>query len=174
MIYEFRGNRPVWGENTYISETAVVIGHVEIGDNCYIGHGAILRGDYGKIKIGDGTAVEEGVIIHSPPAQTGYIGTRVTIGHGAVIHGKNIGDYAVIGMGAVLSILSDVGTWSVIAEGSVVKMNQIVPDKKVYAGNPAVFVRDLEQRDKDMWNWGKQLYVDLAVEYLENGMKLIG
>jgi len=171
MLYEFRGLRPVIGENTYVSETAVIIGDVEIGDNCYIGHGSILRGDYGKIVIGDGTAVEEGVIIHSPPGETNNIGQKVTLGHGAILHGKMIGDYAVVGMGAVLSILSEVGEWSIIAEGAVVRMRQIVPGKQIFAGNPAVYIRNLEQRDVEMWDFGKQLYIDLAKEYLENGMK---
>ncbi|MGM0419209.1 MAG: gamma carbonic anhydrase family protein [Thermodesulfobacteriota bacterium] len=171
MLYEFRGIRPETGENTYVSETAVVIGDVTIGDNCYIGHGAILRGDYGKIVIGDGTAVEEGVIIHSPPEQTNNIGKKVTLGHGAILHGKTIGDYAVVGMGAVLSILSEVGQRAIIAEGSVVKMRQIVPEKQIFAGNPAVFVRELQKKDIEMWDYGKQLYIDLAKEYLANGMK---
>jgi carbonic anhydrase/acetyltransferase-like protein (isoleucine patch superfamily) len=171
MLYEFRNVRPKIGQNTYVSETATIIGNVEIGNNCYIGHGAILRGDYGKIVIGDGTAVEEGVIIHSPPGETNNIGQKVTLGHGAILHGKNIGDYAVVGMGAVLSILSEVGDRAIIAEGSVVKMRQVVPEKQIFAGNPAVFVRDLEKRDIEMWDFGKQLYIDLAKEYLESGMK---
>ena len=61
MLYEFDARKPVLGTGTYVSETATVIGEVRIGNECYIGHGAILRGDYGTIEIGDGTAVEEGV-----------------------------------------------------------------------------------------------------------------
>ena len=67
MIYKFDGKQPVVGKNSYISDISRVIGDVVIGDNCYIGHGAILRGDYGKIEIGNGTAVEEGAVIHAPP-----------------------------------------------------------------------------------------------------------
>lgn len=173
MLYEFRGVRPKYGENTYISETAVIIGNVEIESNCYIGHGAILRGDYGKIIIGEGTAVEEGVIVHSPPGETAYIGKKVTLGHGAILHGKEIGDNAVVGMGAVLSIFSEVGQRAIIAEGSVVKMRQVVPEYQVFAGNPAVFARNIEKMDIDFWDFAKQLYIDLAKEYLENGMKLV-
>ena len=170
MIYEFRKNRPVWGKDTYISETAIVIGNVEIGDNCYIGHGAVLRGDYGKIVIGNGTAVEEAVVIHAPPGETGYIGNKVTLGHGAVIHGKNIGDNAVIGMGAILSIMSDIGEGAIVAEGSVVKMRQNIEAMKVAAGNPAAVVRDIREKDMEMWSYVKQLYMDLAAEYNKNGL----
>ncbi len=103
MLYTFEGKKPSVGKETYVSELAQVIGNVDIGDNCYIGHGAILRGDYGRIEIGSGTAVEEGVIIHAPPDHFNRIGKRVTIGHGAILHGDLIGDGAVIGAGAVVN-----------------------------------------------------------------------
>jgi carbonic anhydrase/acetyltransferase-like protein (isoleucine patch superfamily) len=171
MLYQFDGKRPLVGEKAYVSDIARVIGDVVIGDNCYIGHGAILRGDYGRIEIGNGTAVEEGVIVHSPPDGLCRIGHQVTIGHGAVVHGKQIGDFAVVGMGAVLSILSEIGQWTIVAEGSVVKMKQSIPARVVAAGNPAKVVRDLSEKDQTFWTWGKQLYVDLSKKYLAIGMQ---
>ena len=170
MLYSFDGKEPRIGSETYVSETASVIGDVEIGDNCYIGHGAILRGDYGTIQIGNGTAVEEGVIIHAPPNETCYIQDKVTIGHGAIVHSKSIGDFALIGMGAILSIRSEIGEQTVIAEGSVVKWGQKVPAGVVAGGNPARVIRQILQRDKDFWEGGKQLYIDLAKKYLSLGM----
>jgi carbonic anhydrase/acetyltransferase-like protein (isoleucine patch superfamily) len=174
MIFEFDGRRPLIGNETYVSETATVIGEVVIGDNCYIGHGAILRGDYGRIEIGNGTAVEEGVIIHAPPGETNRIGNRVTIGHGAVIHGKSIGDNAVIGMGAIISIQSEIGNGAIIAEGCIVKMKQIIPSCVVVAGNPGKIVRETSSKDNESWDYAKQLYIDLAKKYLKKGMTLLG
>jgi len=81
MLYRFDGKQPVVDRGTYVSEFARVIGEVVIGKDCYIGHGAILRGDYGRIEIGGGTAVEEGAIVHAPPQEINSIGRRVTIGH---------------------------------------------------------------------------------------------
>lgn len=173
MLYSFDGKQPSIGKDTYVSETALVIGDVTIGDNCYIGHGAILRGDYGRIEIGSGTAVEEGVVMHAPPNETCKIGEKVTIGHGAVIHSQEIGPMAVIGMGAVASIRSKIGSWSIVAEGAVVKMNQEIPDHVVAAGNPAKVVRDVQERDKEFWINGKQIYIDLAAKYLKIGMHRI-
>jgi carbonic anhydrase/acetyltransferase-like protein (isoleucine patch superfamily) len=173
MLYKFDGKQPVVGKNSYISDIARVIGDVVIGDNCYIGHGAILRGDYGRIEIGDGTAVEEGAIIHAPPNDVNRIGEKVTVGHGAVVHGKNIGNYAVIGMGAVISIWSEIGEWAIVAEGSVVKMKQIIPSKVVAAGNPAKIIREIAEKDRELWNRGKQRYIDLAKKYLDVGMEPI-
>ncbi len=171
MLFEFEGKNPAAGPETYISELANVIGDVRIGKNCYIGHGAILRGDYGKIEIGDGTAVEEGVIIHAPPGELCNIRNKVTLGHGAIIHSKYIGELAVIGMGAILSIRSEVQTRSIIAEGTVVKQNQIIPPEVVAAGNPAKVIRGINQRDEEHWNMGKQMYIDLAKRYLQNPMR---
>jgi len=174
MLYKFDGKQPTVGKDTYVSDLASIIGDVFIGNNCYIGHGAILRGDYGRIEIGDGTAVEEGVIVHAPPGDTNHIGIKVTIGHNAVIHGKYIGNQAVIGMGSVLSIWSEVGEGAIISEGCVVKLKQIIPPKVVAAGNPAKAVREVTSKDEEYWNWGKQLYVGLAKKYLDEGMEPIG
>jgi len=173
MLYKFDGKQPVIGKNSYISDIARVIGDVVIGDNCYIGHGAILRGDYGRIEIGDGTAIEEGAIVHAPPNDVNRIGKKVTIGHAAVVHSKNISDQAVIGMGAVISMWSEIGEWAIVAEGSVVKLKQIIPAKVVAAGNPAKIIRDISEKDQEFWNWGKQIYIDLAKKYLDIGMEPI-
>lgn len=174
MLYEFDGKNPVFGKETYISETAIVIGNVTIGDNCYIGHGAILRGDYGSIEIGSGTAVEEAVVIHAPPQKLCKIGERVTIGHGAIIHAASIGDLSVIGMGAVLSIYSEIGTNTIVAEGAVVKMRQVIHEDVVVGGNPARIIRKIATRDIEYWKMGKELYINLAKKYISLGMKRMG
>ena len=171
MLYRFDGKEPKVGAGTYISESALVIGDVKIGSNCYIGHGAILRGDYGSIEIGNGSAIEEGVIIHAPPDEICRIGESVTLGHGAIIHAKSIGDWAVIGMGAVLSLWSEIGEHSIVTEGAVVKMKQKIPGRVVAGGNPARIIREISREDERLWNWGKRLYIDLAKKYLDIGMQ---
>lgn len=173
MLFKFDGNSPVVGKDSYVSETAQVIGNVVIGDNCYVGHGAIVRGDYGRIEIGNGTAVEEAVVIHSPPTCTYRIGKSVTLGHGAILHGSIIGDFSVIGMGAILSIFSETGEWSIVGEGSLVRANQKIAPGVVAVGNPARVVRDVTEEDRNLWNYGKKVYVDLALKYLDQGMVLI-
>jgi len=170
MLHSFRKREPKIGKDAYVSEYAVVIGDVRIGDECYIGHGTILRGDYGTIEIGSGTAVEEGVVVHAPPDDICRIGKKVTLGHGAIIHCASIGDHAVIGMGAVLSLHSEIGKSAIVAEGSVVTMGQKVPGGVVAGGSPARVLRKTGEEDAKRWSWGKQLYIDLAKEYLRDGM----
>ncbi len=173
MLYRFDEKQPVVGKNSYVSDIARVIGDVVIGENCYIGHGAILRGDYGRIEIGDGTAVEEGAIVHAPPDDLNGIGKKVTIGHGAVVHGRHIADQAVIGMGAIVSAWAEIGEWAIVAEGSVVIRKQVIPPKVVAAGNPSKIVRELSEKDQEVWNWIKQMYIDLAIKYLDVGIEPI-
>ncbi|MDY6972107.1 MAG: gamma carbonic anhydrase family protein [Thermodesulfobacteriota bacterium] len=173
MLYEFDDNRPGIGKDTYVSPTAILIGDISIGDKCYVGHGAILRGDYGKIEVGTASAIEEGVVVHAPPDDVCRVGNRVTIGHGAIIHCRSIGDLAVIGMGAILSIWAEIGQGSIVAEGSVVKMNQVISPGVMVGGNPARIIREVMEKDLIRWGRGKQLYVDLARKYLELGMKQV-
>ena len=171
MLYTFDGKTPKVGQHSYVSPHALVVGDVEIGHSCYVGHGAILRGDYGRIEIGAGTAVEEGVVIHAPPGQACIIGERVTVGHGAIIHSARIGNSAVVGMGAILSLFAEVGDDAIIAEGSVVKMRQVIPAGLVAAGSPARALRKVEERDREHWAAAKVLYINLARKYLDLGMQ---
>jgi carbonic anhydrase/acetyltransferase-like protein (isoleucine patch superfamily) len=173
VLYVFDGREPEIGRDVYISDQAVVIGDVKIGDGCYVGPGAILRGDYGRIEIGAGTAVEENVTIHAPPQRVCQIGNKVTLGHGAVVHASAVGDLAVIGMGAVLSLGVKVEEKAIVAEGAVVKMNQKVPAGVVVAGNPATVIRNVTPEEEEEWKRGKQLYIDLAKKYLKIGLQSI-
>ena len=169
-IYAFEDRHPHIAPTAYVSPTAQIIGDVAIGERCYIGHGAILRGDYGSIQIGDETAIEEGVIIHARPDDWTRIGKRVTVGHGAMVHNATIRDEAVIGMRAVISDFSDVGIGAIIGEMGLVRNGQTIPPHKVAVGVPVKVVGDVEERHSDMTRWAKELYVALAAKYLAGAM----
>ncbi len=171
MLYAFDGKEPEIGKDAYISEQAIVIGDVKIGDGCYVGPGVILRGDYGRIEIGGGSAVEEGVVVHAPPERACRIGERVTLGHGAIIHASSIGDLAVIGMGAVLSLGVKIGERTIVGEGAIVTMRQKISAGVVVAGNPAKVIREVTPEDDEWWKKGKQIYNDLAKKYLQIGLQ---
>jgi carbonic anhydrase/acetyltransferase-like protein (isoleucine patch superfamily) len=173
VFYRFDGKEPVIGEKTYVSETALLIGDVLIGKRCYIGHGVILRGDYGTIEIGDEVTIEERVIVHAPPGECCSISKGVVIGHGAIVHAKSVGGNAGIGMGAILSVRSGIGQETVVAEGAVVKREQQVPGSILVAGNPAKKIRDVSQKDRDLWDYTRKLYGNLAQKYLAIGMEKI-
>jgi len=171
-VYRYDDRIPKIGKKVYISDSARVIGDIIIGDNCYIGHGAIVRGDYGKIIIGAGSAIEENAILHIRPNGILELEESVTVGHGAIIHGKQIKSHAVIGIGSVIGFDVVIGYWSIVAEGCVVPQNTIIPDEKITGGVPFKIIGDVKQKHKDFWTYGKQLYVDLARDYPDKFKKL--
>jgi len=163
--YRFKDKAPQISPHAYVAPSAQVIGAVAIGEGCYIGHGAILRADYGTIIIGDGTAVEEGCIVHARPNGLAQIGEEVTLGHGAMVHNATIEDCAVIGMRSVISDFSRVGSWAIIGEMGLVKNGQIVPPRKVAVGIPVRIVGDISEEQENFWREGKELYRNLALRY---------
>jgi len=169
-VYAFENHRPIVAATTYIAPSAQIIAKVTIGERCYIGHGAILRGDFGSIEIGDETAIEEGVIVHSRPDECTRIGARVTVGHGAMIHNASVEDGAVIGMRAVISDYAEVGAGSIVGEMGLVKNHQKIPPGKVAVGVPVRIVGDIDERHHMMTHTAKTLYVELAKRYAEGAM----
>lgn len=164
-LYEVNGRKPVIAEGSWIAPSAEIIGDVRIGRRCYIGFGAIIRGDFGTITIDDETAIEEVCMIHARPLQQVTIGKRVTVGHMVMVHGAVIMDNAVIGMHSTLSDNSETGEWAIIAEHSLVINKQKIPPYKIYGGVPAKEIGDVVQKHIDIWNAGKQVYIDLTYQF---------
>ncbi len=164
-VYRFEDRIPVIGEGSFVFPTASVVGDVEIGEGVYIGPGAVVRGDYGSVVIGDRTSVEENVVIHARPGERTVIHDDVTLGHGCVIHNCEIHDLAVVGMGAVVSDYVIVGRWGVIAEGAVVKSRTAVEPEIIMVGVPAVPKAKVSDAYKELWLGFKAIYPDLADRY---------
>jgi carbonic anhydrase/acetyltransferase-like protein (isoleucine patch superfamily) len=162
-LYELNKKKPDVGEGTWVAPTAAIIGDVKIGSNCYIGFGAIIRGDLGPIIIGDETAVEDNVVIHT--AVYTEIGNRVIIGHLAMIHDATIHNSTLIGIKSTICTDSVIGEHSIIAEQSMVRKNQIIPPGKLYGGSPATAIGDIGQEHREALARGAQVYVDLANQY---------
>jgi carbonic anhydrase/acetyltransferase-like protein (isoleucine patch superfamily) len=142
MIRSFNGKTPVIAESAFICETASIIGNVIIGENCSVWPGAVIRGDFGRITIGNNTAVEDNVVLHagSPTPQAEQclvIGENSHIGHGAVINCSKIGNHVLIGMNATLLHDAVIGDYCIIAAGSLVKQGMRIPDKSFVVGVPA-------------------------------------
>ncbi len=171
-LYEFEGRKPNVGKDVYISPSANLIGDVRVGDGCFIGPGAQIKGDYGTIIIGAYTSVQENCVLHTRPDTVSEIGCWVTVGHGAVLHGCTIQDYAVIGMGSIISDFSNVGVWAAVGEGCVVRSKQVVEDGNIVVGIPAKVIGSVSEDYKEQWTGFKKLYVELAKRYIV-GLKKI-
>ncbi len=167
-IYEFEGRRPNISEKSYVAKSATIIGDVTIGENCYIAPGARIKGDYGTIKIGDNSNIQENCIIHARPGEETLIRDWVTVGHGAIIHGGKIDDYAIIGMGSIVSDEAKIGRWSVVGEGALVKSGQEIQDEEVAVGIPSKVIKQISSEYKEKWKKIKEEYASFSNRYKEN------
>ena len=165
MIYSYKNYIPVIDESAFVHPSASVIGNVVIGRNVYIGPGASLRGDFGKIEVEDGCNVQDNCILHMFPGKVMTLKQDAHIGHGAIIHGANIGRNCLVGMNAVLMDDVELGDECIVGALAFVKAGMIVPKRKLIVGNPAHILKDVTD---EMINWkteGTRLYQELPAEY---------
>lgn len=162
-LYEINSKRPRIGQGTWIAPTAEIIGDVEIGEQCYIGFGAVIRGDFGSIKIGSRSLIEENVVIHTAAKTT--IGNDVIIGHMAMIHDAVIHNHVLVGMKSMICEGVEIGEGSILAEQSLVRKNRKIPPQKIFAGSPAVFVKEVTKHHREMMDLGILAYLDLIEKY---------
>jgi carbonic anhydrase/acetyltransferase-like protein (isoleucine patch superfamily) len=173
MIYEYKGNRPLIGQDVFIAPTAVIIGNVEIGDRASIWYGVVLRGDEGKIIIGPGSNVQDNSVIHTTPELPTILKENVTIGHGALLEGCTIENGAVIGMGAIILHQVVVGEQAMIAAGSVVTPGTQIPRRTLAAGTPAVVKKELSGIALSSVENNARIYRELAQSYLRQRLSII-
>lgn len=165
VVYAFENRIPFIGDSSYVSHTASVIGQVTIGEECYVAPGAVVKGDYGEVRVGDGTSIQDNVVIHARPGELTLIGSNVTLGHGCIVHNAVIEDDAVIGMGAIISDYATVRKWAVVGEGAVVKMRSDIPEGMIAVGVPAKVIGSVKDSHKDELAKFKSVYRDLARRY---------
>jgi phenylacetic acid degradation protein len=161
MIYEFNGYRPVVHESSFVHPQANVTGNVIIGAHCYIGPGAVLRGDWGEILVADGCNIQENCVVHMFPGKSAVFEEGAHIGHGAIIHGAKVGKNVLVGMNAVLMDDVAVGENSIIGALCFVPANMNIPPKSLVVGNPAKIIKELSD---EMIAWkteGTKLYQQL-------------
>lgn len=164
-LYEFEGKVPVISaNNTFVHPEAVVIGDVIIGDNCFIGPCAVLRGDYGQIVIGKGTNIQDGVIVHTEPGSSAILGENCHIGHGSMLHGPlQFADKVMVGICAVVLNGAEVAEGAVIAACSLLTNNTKVGPGKMMMGSPAREVKDVPEQLATFTGLAVKVYQDLAV-----------
>ncbi|MEX0647019.1 MAG: transferase hexapeptide repeat family protein [Balneolaceae bacterium] len=150
MIYEFKGYKPVIHEKAFVHPQAAVTGNVIIGRDVYIGPGAVLRGDWGKIMIEDGCNVQENCTIHMFPGVTVTLKEAAHIGHGAIIHGATIGKNCLVGMNAVVMDNVIIDNECIIGALCFVPEGMEIPERKIVVGNPAKIVKDVSD---EMIKW---------------------
>jgi len=164
MIYEFNGMRPTVHQSAFIHPTATVLGNVQIGADVYIGPGAAIRGDWGRIVIYQGCNVQENCIIHMFPGTTVRLYESAHVGHGAIIHGATLHRNCLIGMNAVVMDDAEIGEESIVGALCFVPSNMKVPARKIAVGNPARIVKDVSEEMVAWKTEGTRLYRSLPAE----------
>jgi len=182
MIRSVNGKTPKIAESAFVSEWAYVVGDVEVGENSGVWPGAVIRADFGSIRIGKNCQIEDNSVVHSgTPVE---IGDNVIIGHSAVVHGLRIGDHVLIGNNATVLDYAEIGDYCVIGANSMVATGQKIPSNSLAIGVPAEIKRELSSGDVDgMYRRMSERYAkmtgtetathtysDLVKQYKEQGL----
>jgi carbonic anhydrase/acetyltransferase-like protein (isoleucine patch superfamily) len=174
MIRPFEGKTPQIAGSAFVSEAAYIVGDVEIGEDASIWPGAVIRGDFGKIRIGRNTAVEDNCVLHcgSPdnPSQDLVIGDYVQIGHAAVINGERIGDHVLIGMNATVLHDVQIGDNCIIGAGCLVPHGMQIPDGSFVIGVPGVIKGSISKEQRFWVEQAPKEYAALMKRYRDAGL----
>ncbi len=165
-IYPYGGIRPVLHEPVFVAPGARVVGRVEIGPRSSLWYNVVVRGDVDVVKIGSGTNIQDGSVLHEDEGFPLLVGDNVTVGHNAVLHGCRVGDGVVIGMGAIILSGAKIGDNSVVGAGALVPQGKEIPPRVLALGSPAKVVRELTQEEIDNFTALTRRYAQRAVYYL--------
>jgi len=151
LIESVRGFTPSYGDDCWFAPNSTIVGKVEMGDNCTVWFGAVVRGDVNYIRIGNNTNIQDNVTIHGTYEKAGTtIGNNVSIGHNAVVHGCTIEDNVLIGIGAIVLDNAVIKSGSIIGAGSVVLAGTVVEEHSVFGGIPGKKLKSMDMENKEM------------------------
>ncbi len=161
-VYAIDGIVPVVDPTAFVHPTAVLIGDVIIGPDCYVGPCASLRGDFGRLILERGANLQDTCVMHGFPGTDTVVEEDGHVGHGAVLHGCRVGKNALIGMNAVIMDNAVIGESSIIAACAFVKAGAIIPPRSLAAGMPAKVLRTLSEEEIGWKSDGTRTYQDLT------------
>lgn len=160
MIYSLNGVKVERDGDNFVADNASVIGNVYIGNNASIWFNVVIRGDEELIHIGNDTNIQDGSVLHTDTGYPMTIGTGVTVGHKAMLHGCEIGDYSLIGINSVVLNGAKIGKHCLIGANALVTENMVIPDGSMVVGSPAKIKRSLNENQKKMLEASAQHYVE--------------
>ncbi|TXT53824.1 MAG: hypothetical protein BAJATHORv1_110016 [Candidatus Thorarchaeota archaeon] len=164
-LHKFEGKMPKIDPDAYISPRASLIGDIEIGPESSVWEFAVLRADMNYIRIGKGTSIQDNATVHTDFMNPSVIGDYVTAGHNSVIHGAEIGDYAVVGIGSIVLSGVKIGEGSVIGAGAVVTERTEIPPNSLVLGIPGKVIKEVPSTLRDSFKSNAELYIELARQH---------
>jgi carbonic anhydrase/acetyltransferase-like protein (isoleucine patch superfamily) len=173
MIHAFRGLLPDIHPGVLVVESAQIIGEVAIGEDSSVWFNAVIRGDVNPVRIGRRTNIQDGALLHVRSARNGtgcplVIGSDVTVGHGAILHGCTIADLCLVGMGAIILDNAKINSYTLVAAGTVVTPGTEIPDGVLVAGVPGRIIRSLGPDERAMIANSALDYVGYAGAYKQS------
>jgi carbonic anhydrase/acetyltransferase-like protein (isoleucine patch superfamily) len=166
-LYGFGGKHPQVPDDAFVAPSATLVGAVELGIEASVWFGAVLRGDFDRIVIGEGSCVQDNAVVHTAEALPTIVGANVTVGHAAMLEGCIVEDGALIAMGAIVLQRARVGAGALVAAGSVVREGQEIPPGVVAAGIPAVVKKAVDGSSRQWIETAAAEYRELRRRYLE-------
>ncbi len=169
MIQSLKGYTPIIGDNSFIANTANIIGNVTMGSHCSVWFNSVIRGDVMPIIIGNETNIQDGSTLHGTFNKCGVrVGSRVTVGHNVILHGCEIGDRCLIGMGSIIMDLAKIGEGSIVGAGSLVVEGSHFPSSVLILGRPAKVVRPLKPEEVKFLDISANNYIEYKSWYEES------
>lgn len=165
MIHPYKGIQPVIAKTAFIADQTTIIGDVVIGDKVGIWFGTVIRGDVNRIRIGHGSNIQDNSTVHVSTFADTNIGCNVTVGHNCIIHGCDIGDTCLIGMGATILDGAVIGANCLVGAESLVTMNKVFPEGMLIMGSPAKAIRPLTEEELASLQSSADHYMAYAAEY---------
>ncbi|RKD20303.1 gamma carbonic anhydrase family protein [Pelobium manganitolerans] len=151
LILPVKDKLPQWGEHCFIADNATIVGDVSMGQHCSVWFNAVIRGDVNSITIGDYTNVQDGAVVHATYQRAStQIGSYVSIGHNALVHGCTLKDKVLVGMGAIVMDKAVVEEYCIIAAGAIILENTVCESGYLYAGVPAKKIKPLTAEQRAM------------------------
>ena len=162
------GVRPDVAPSAWVAPGAFVIGAVELGEDSNVWYGAVLRGDTEPVRIGAGTNVQDGCVLHADPGFPATVGENCVVGHNAIVHGCEVGDDSLVGMGATILNGAKIGKGSIVAAGAVVPENREFPPRSLVVGVPAKRVGEVTDEQAREIGRGAREYVERAAAHRDS------
>ncbi len=166
MLYDLGGHRvQSVGDEYFVAPSAAVIGRVALGRDASVWFGAVLRGDSAAISIGDRSNVQDNAVVHVDGDAPASVGTDVTIGHAATVHGCTVGDFSLIGIGATILSHAVIGRYCIVGANALVTEGKNFPDRSLIVGVPAKRVREVTDAEMAMLAKSAEHYVEMGRRY---------
>ena len=168
MIYKYKDKTPDIEKAVFVAESADIIGEVKLGRNSNIWYNSTLRGDIAPVSVGDNTNIQDNSVLHVAHDLPCIVGSNVTVGHSVILHGTEVKDGCLIGMGAILLNNSVIGENSVVGAGALVTEGKEFPPKSLIIGSPAKRVREITDKELESMKANIDEYIELGKDTAES------